>query len=387
MAFSCMKNNEPIHSFTYSLKNWIALKEDKVSIFKMTCCGNQAILKTSKLSTQFFAHKVKPKNTECSTGSETVEHMHIKYLVSKTLFECGWRVEIEKRGISSKNEKWIADIYAEKGKAKIAIEVQWSRQSFIETKHRQQVYKDSDIRCAWLLRSGSVKDRNAIVGDFMHRTESVPVFSIYKNKKDSDSTYQVYNVSKANSERGLIFNPLESTDLVLDDFVRKLVSGKIKFRPKYSPISQLVLSIVKQQCWACHRVTNTVVRVRFINTLYGFDYEYSHDSKFVDECNKETVDLINMSFSQAYHFVPLRSRYSKTEGRNYIANSCIHCDALMGRFFDKQAYWRTSYDPDTLIETSKLVIPRYDNMTDIKTRLSKKEIDFEVGRWVLIDTP
>ena len=148
MAFSCVKNDKTIYSFEYSLKEWIALKEDENSVFQMTCCGSRAILKTSKLGTQFFAHKVKSKTNNCNTGGETPEHIHIKYLVSKKLFECGWSVEVEKRGISSLGDGWIADIYAEKDKFKIAIEVQWSRQSFAETRRRQQIYKDSGIRCA-----------------------------------------------------------------------------------------------------------------------------------------------------------------------------------------------------------------------------------------------
>ena len=64
MAFNCIKNDKQIYSFVYSLKDWIALKEDKTSSFNMACCGNQAILKTSKLGTQFFAHKSKPETNE-----------------------------------------------------------------------------------------------------------------------------------------------------------------------------------------------------------------------------------------------------------------------------------------------------------------------------------
>lgn len=385
MAFACMKNNEPIHSFVYSLKDWIALKEDKVSIFKMTCCGNQAILKTSKLGTQFFAHKAKPKTNDCSTGGETAEHIHIKYLVSKTLFECGWSVEVEKRGISSKGEQWIADIYAEKGKAKVAIEVQWSRQSFIETKRRQQVYKDSGVRCAWLLRSGSVKDRDAIIGDFMHRTKSVPVFSIYKNKKESDSTYHVYNVCKVALEEELRLEPLDQTELELDNFVEKLVSGKIQFRPKYSPTSQLSLDIVRLQCWSCKRPTNTVTKVRFKNTLYNIDHEYSNNSQDVDVCDKETIERINSSFSQSYNFPPLRSRYSDTVGSSYIANSCIHCDALMGRHFLKS--WG-SYYSNKIVETNEITVPRNGRiLMELGTvGFYNRRVDYDVGRWVLVDT-
>lgn len=48
MAFTCIKSYEQIHRLEYSLKDWIALKEDKASSFNMTYCGSQSILKTSK---------------------------------------------------------------------------------------------------------------------------------------------------------------------------------------------------------------------------------------------------------------------------------------------------------------------------------------------------
>lgn len=366
MAFSCRKNNEPISSFEYSLEDWITLKADKKSIFKMTCCSNHAILKTSKLGTQFFAHKVKPKNLDCFTGGETAEHIYLKYLVSKKLFECGWSVEVEKRGMSSKGDVWIADIYAEKDKFKVAIEVQWSRQSFIEIKHRQQVYKDSGVRGAWLLRSGSVKDRNAIVGDFLHRTKSLPVFSIYKNK--SSDYYEVYNINTVNFEEGLIFNPLKPTKLELSNFVEKLVSSKINFYPKHSPTADLSVNIIRMGCSDCGRVTNMVERVRFKNKIYGLKHESSNYVRSVDQCNEQTVNSINISFSRTYNFAPLRSRYSETEDKNYIANSCTHCDALISRHFLKS--WG-SYYSNTMFETNEVVIH------------NQKHMDFEIGEWVL----
>lgn len=375
-------NDKMIYSFEYSLKNWIALKENKASAFKMTCCGNQAILKTSKLGTQFFAHKAKPKDQNCSTGGETVEHMHIKYLVSKKLFECGWKVEVEKRGESSKGEIWIADIYAEKDKAKIAIEVQWSRQSFIETKRRQQVYKDSGVRGAWLLRSGSAKDRNAIVGDFMYRTKNVPVFSVYKQ---TDGCYQVYNIHQVSTKEDLGHDPIIPTNLALEEFIEKLVSGQIKFCQKYSPTSQLSLDVVRLACWSCHQYTNIVKKVNFKSQLYGLAYRYSERSQYVDGCSDQIINLINHSFSKLHNFAPLRSRYSKTEGKSYIANSCTHCDALMGRYFIKS--WG-SYPSNRTVTTEEITIPK-----NGKILIESGEVVFynktptsEVGSWILTDS-
>lgn len=385
MAFSCMKNNKTIYSFEYSLSKWIALKEDKDSTFKMICCGSKAILKTSKLGTQFFAHKVKPRSNDCSTGGETAEHINIKYLVSKTLFECGWSVEIEKRGVSNQGDVWVADIYAEKGKAKIAIEVQWSRQSFIETRRRQQIYKDSGVRCAWLLRSGSIKDRDAIVGDFMHRTKSVPIFSIYRNKKESNSAYKVYNVYKAVPEDSVSFDSLEHSELGLKYFIEYLTSSKIQFRKKYSDTSKLTLDLVRMQCWSCKKMTNTVTKVRFKNTLYDIEHSYSNISQCIDECDDKIIKLINGSFANRYNFSPLRSRYSETIGSSYIANSCTYCDALMGRNFLKS--WG-SYFSNKKVSTNEITVPRTGNvLTEFgQVKPYNKTVKYDEGRWVLTDT-
>lgn len=61
-----------------------------------------AFLKTSKLGKQFFVHEIKTKTNDCSTGNETSEYIHIKYLMSKKSFKCGWSVEVEKSGVSSR---------------------------------------------------------------------------------------------------------------------------------------------------------------------------------------------------------------------------------------------------------------------------------------------
>ena len=372
MAFSCKSDNDTIYSFQYDPKDWIALKENKESVFEMTCCGNQAILKTSKLGTQFFAHKVKPKHTNCSTGGESAEHIHIKYLVMKELDRNGWAVEVEKRGFTPNGEEWIADIYAEKGRAKIVIEVQWSPQSFIEIKRRQQAYKDSGIRGAWLLRSGSANRRNAIVGDFMYSTKHLPVFSIYKNKGVSNNSYEVCNINKINANQGLTYKPLIPIQLELSCFIEKLVSSKIKFDLESSVTSQLSLDIMKMDCLACGKVTETVVsvNVRSTDTAYGIERSSNSYNTPVDQCSKKTIDFVNANFSQMYGFAPLRNRYSENKGDSYIANSCTHCDALMGRNYLKS--WR-GYFSRTLFETNKVIMSKEENM----------KLSF--GRWVLID--
>lgn len=400
MAFTCMKNNEQIYSFVCSLEDWIALKEDKASSFSMACCGSQAILKTSKLGTQFFSHKVKPKTNDCSTGGETAEHIHIKYLVSKTLFECGWSVEVEKRGVTPSGEEWIADIYAEKGRAKIAIEVQWSPQTFLETRRRQEKYAQSGVRCAWLLRSGSMKEINAITGDYAYSTKDLPVFSVYKNKMQDGQAYMVYNVNKLDSDSSQYnhrsFTPVE---LPLTDFIKKLISQGIffipyerftstRFRLKYNPIAEMSLGLSQGFCTVCGHSSKIVAEVRFKEN-------YKTHSKKIRKCNPQEVKIINRYFAKKYLFAPIKQVRSQILNKSYIVNSCFECGFSIDRdgeyagisnkrvtksIFIKHQGLNTEkiYTTNTVLNTE--CVYSLNNSTKIEYNES-----FEFGKWIMRD--
>ena len=330
MAFDCVKNDEQIYSFVYSLKDWIALKEDKTSSFNMACCGNQAILKTSKLGTQFFAHKVKPKDVSCSNGGETPEHMDIKYLVMKELDQNGWDVEVEKRGVTPDGEEWIADIYAEKGKVKIAIEVQWSPQTFIETRRRQEKYAQSGVRCAWLLRSGSMRETNAITGDYAYSTKDLPVFSVYKNKTQDGQNYMVYNVNKLDSDSSQYnHRSFKAITLPLEGFIKKLMSQALVFIPcerftstnfmlRYNPIVEMYLGLSKGFCTVCGHFSKIVSEVRFKKN-------YKTHAKKVKNCSTKEIKIINIYFAKRYLFAPIKQVRSQILNKSYIVNSCFEC--------------------------------------------------------------
>lgn len=372
MSFKASKNEQNVYSFQYSLKEWIDLKADDPHSFKMSCCGSDSVLKTSKLGTQFFAHKAKPKGSNCSTGGESPEHIHIKYLVMKELDRNGWDVEVEKRGITPNGEEWIADIYAEKGNAKIVIEVQWSPQTFVETKRRQEKYAQSGIRCAWLLRSSSIKSKEIIAADYAYSTIEMPVFCIYKNKKQKGQTYMVYNVNRLQPDS---YDPAEPITLELECFIKHLVSSKIKFISEKAPIRKLYLEIIKQDCWnrRCGGTTKIVTRMYFKEIVFGIEIEYLFQSKTIDECDDQTVKEINSQLANPYNFAPLRRRYSKTAEGSYIANSCIHCDALMGKHFISHY---NDVDP-SMIKTHCIDVQNESNL------IGSTE-SFDIGKWFLV---
>ena len=398
MAFICIKNDEKIYSFVYSLKDWIVLKEDKGSSFNMACCGNQAILKTSKLGTQFFAHKVKPKDSNCLTGGETAEHMHIKYLVMKELDRNNWDVEVEKRGVTPSGEQWIADIYAEKGKVKIAIEVQWSPQTFIETKRRQEKYAQSGIRCAWLLRSGSVKDTNTITGDYAYSTKDIPVFSIYKNKTQDNQAYMICNVNKLDSNSNRYnhhsFKPIT---LPLDDFIKRLVSQGItfipyerftftKFRFKSNGITEMSLGMSKDSCAKCGYSNPIISEVR-----YKEDYKVR--SKKIKNCTDKELRIINTHFSKYYVFSPIKKVRSEILNKVFIVNTCVECSFVIDRDGNYSTYLKKLFTKSLFIKhlglnTEKFytanIMPKTECVYRVNNSIKiRYDESFEFGKWVM----
>lgn len=101
--------------------------------------------------TRFFAHS---RRRECTSTTETHEHLPAKSLIARVAQDAGWAVTTELRGVTPTGEAWVADVHAHVGIALVAFEVQWSAQTLEETVARQARYAASGVRALWLLRQG-----------------------------------------------------------------------------------------------------------------------------------------------------------------------------------------------------------------------------------------
>lgn len=128
---------------------WTALQDSYcVGDLVMPCCSAPAVPKLSANGRPFFAHA----SGSCSTSEESLWHMTAKTLVRSVLENLGCQAFEEKPGEHGTN-KWQADVWAERGPVKLAVEIQSSYQSLRTYRARQEKYQAAGIQALWLLRS------------------------------------------------------------------------------------------------------------------------------------------------------------------------------------------------------------------------------------------
>ena len=152
MPLKCLRGDEAIYAFDVeSDEAWKGLRKRNAEAkdLRMRCCGASVVLRTSKLGTRHFAHA---RRDPCSTAPETAEHLLAKMAVVDGIRGTGWKALPEQEGRTPDGEGWKADVLAEKGKARVAFEIQWSRQDEAETERRQRRYADAGVRGLWLFR-------------------------------------------------------------------------------------------------------------------------------------------------------------------------------------------------------------------------------------------
>lgn len=150
----------------------------------LPCCGAKASLRSGLSRRPHFAHfrgkscksdfwsdysgnKSKRKNGK----SESFDHERIKEIIREIAKKSGWCTQKEYEGHSPSGDRWVADVFAEKGEFKIVFEIQITPQQFSLYRIRQQRYRESGIKCIWL---------SCAMPKFSD--EEIPVFELSKSK-------------------------------------------------------------------------------------------------------------------------------------------------------------------------------------------------------------
>jgi|TARA_R110001632_G_scaffold60284_3_gene146395 competence protein CoiA len=301
MALRAVLDGINVEAFDYSKGDWVKFKKlYKRHSLKVACCGRDAVPKTSKLGTQYFAHA---KRGDCSTALETSDHIKLKSIVAQVAVSLGWDVVTECSGHTPKGQKWIADVMCIKGNAKVAIEIQWSEQTLEEFLRRTKKYTESGIRCAWLFRLKG--NRRYSESDFVDRYD-LPYFGF----RVEESEYKVCRFGVS-----------------VQQFVRGMLNGKLVCAPAKKDKISYRFHYSSESCWRCDKKVNSISKVTVLTSsgyqVYSIQLEKSHAAEWL-ATNLPEVEIMK------YKIGPILSKVCPyTQSYRYF-NSCVHCRAEIG---------------------------------------------------------
>lgn len=319
MPLRAKQNETAIFAFNFDSDSWLSLRAQSI---KMHCCDARAVLKTSNRGTQFFAHY---RIGDCPHGDESAEHVYVKNLIALAAIRSGWHVETEMKGDTPAGDKWTADVYCVKGKAKLAFEVQRSYQTRDEFERRQKIFDSSGIRCAWLYR---VKGNKLHFVDDIPYEYETPVFGMKSRSKQIKDLY------------------IPQFDEPLESFIEGMLQGKLVWSPQEGDRLRAEVIPHYAKCWKCEEETGVILGLSIKdvrNAEIGFN-------KFSEEDIPEFIlrNGVAKCLSK-FRIGQLKTRYSKTKGEGYVSNGCYHCDAIMGNFFMSKALLEYQEDfPDPI---------------------------------------
>ena len=312
MPLRCIDSlmNHSIYGPDLAADEWRTLKSEnkRTRYLRMPCCAGQVIPKKSHRGTHFFAHK---RKGDCVTAPETEEHRSLKQMAVEAGRAYGWDAETEVTGTTPSGEKWRADVLAQKGTNKVAIEIQWSAQTNEETQRRQGRYAESGVQCVWLMRKKK----------FSRGDNSLPIVHI-----DTDQA-ENFVVSVLDSGGRALQN------MSMHEFLEAVFRGR--FLPKLSLGCMMKVSVKGSimPCWRCGSDTKIITFVAATCGPYTKDLcipDLSENSPVFREVRKNLPEGLGIG--------DIKPRYSKTQGRKYLSNGCVHCDALIGAFYEHDAW-------------------------------------------------
>lgn len=206
---------------------------------KLPCCDAGVVLARSPNGLQFFRHR---RRFGCDYH-ETPHHLALKALVVEAATDAGWTASTEVPGASKDGERWIADVFCERGDRKIAFEVQWSSQAPTDYDRRQARYTQSGVRCIWLARCPKQK-RHSFTPLLL--SASVPAFAVL----EQDGTY-----SMPQFEGGAVGR-----------FVEMVLSGRVRRWPRAGAKAMAQVRSSNFSC-RCGRSSRNLVAVRLHDVL------------------------------------------------------------------------------------------------------------------------
>lgn len=334
MPLKCLRGEEEIFAFNVEDDAaWRRLRESNAEArdLRMPCCGAAVVLRTSPLGTRHFAHA---RRGPCSSAPETAEHLLAKRIVVDGIRRTAWSARTEQEGTTPDGERWRADVLATKGKAKVAVEIQWSRQDHDETLRRQDRYDEAGVRGLWLFRQIDLPMFFNVIPAFRLRFDAA-------SKKFAVSLPSALYHPKRIGPKDKDDPKWWSQTVELSKFAEGAVGGRLKFSPAIDATLPLDIRATPTTCRRCGSTTRVVTDMRLAASkvfpghpdlplsLRAFD-EVVGGAEFLEH-------WLPPSLLRRHGIGALKERRSGLDVENhasYLSNGCVRCDALQARWFE-----------------------------------------------------
>lgn len=306
MPLRCLgPDGQPIQSFDLTDAEWSALRLDNSRSLqlRMPCCDASVAMKTSSRGLNFFAHRARGP---CQSAPETEEHLVLKTLAAEAARRAGWTCTTEASGSSPSGEAWTADVLAQKGQHKVAIEIQWSGQTGQESLFRQERYRQSGVRCLWLFRR--------------------PGFPV---SEDLPAACVSGDIATGFEAR------LDGQAMPLAEFLDAVFARRFRYGIPLGARAIIHIHSGVLDCWKSNCRARTRI-VTFIEVLVG-----PHRCQFTVPDLNDFSDLLvscQEHLPRTSGVGTIKARYSKTQEQRYMSNGCYRCDALVGQFLEHHAW-------------------------------------------------
>jgi hypothetical protein len=310
-------DSKEIISIDQNEKQWGDLKKrlkSKESVLTLPCCQQIGFLRTSRKGLRHFVHAI--SDNHCDWKPESPEHLRAKIEIIEACKENGWKAIPE---FSETN--WRADVLAVQNDKRIAFEVQWSKQSFKDTKFRQDRYKESNVRGCWFFRTAPKELKR--YDEHLIADKEIPAFKIFKDENSN------------------IVAQLNKTQLPLKNLVDSLLKRKLKFceHIRLKPTQEVTIVFFETNCWKCHKPQHLWTVERNLFTVCDQDFYLMGsmwDSEDIDKNTQiyEAVKrFLRTDTGKNLKIGQLKKRYSKTVHDSYLSHGCYSCDSIFGDFF------------------------------------------------------
>ena len=338
MPLKCLSPHRNEYAFRHTRESWAELKAANAAEkhLRMSCCGASVVLKRSNRGIQFFAHA---RRGPCTTAPESSEHLLAKDIIARAAEASGWTATTEESGASPSGKGWIADVLCKTSRFKpsIAFEVQWSSQNAEKTEARQAIYKESGVRCLWLMRQPVIPISHSTPA-FQLRVDSKQETPLVRLPSGSYTEIMI-NKNTASEPRNW------SQTIPLDEFVRGALTKRLKFAPALNATVPIRVHAAKGTCWKCSKATSRLLHVEFaVDEVFPSHGNHSINRDDIESTAPQSETWLAKYLPEqllaSVGIGAIKKRYSRTVGSSYLSNGCVHCDAFRVHFSIMKSFRR-----------------------------------------------